>query len=791
MRFLLYLAHRIETLPVILIAAARSGEPGSAARLVRELATEKNIRLLRPEPLSAQAVTDIVAEALGEPSPEFAAACLTASAGSPFLLQELLRAAAADGIEPYARGASAVERLVPPSVSHAILLRLGRLKPAARELAGAVAVLGPGAEITYAAELAELEPRVAAEAFDALVATELFVDTRPLDFVHPLVRSAVYSDLPPSERSLLHSRAALIMRRAGAAPDRLAVHLLALPPAGDPEVVEALVKAARAAGARGSAETAIAYLRRALEEPPPDEARTAVLLELGSTESRVGDPRAVEHLRAAQASAPDDDALIAATLALGLTLFFGGRMGDAFAALQPVIDELAEKNHPGVMMLEGRLLAGAILNHLGAPIVEARIEAARERANAAECPPPYTIICVLSEWDAARGEQPAQTIAARAERAIVERSPDDPTVNVPGDFHAYVALIHCERYELALRLIGERIDEGRRLGSLPLLTAMSTFAACAALRQGDLVAAEEHARTAVDTDALHTLPLLTPFAAAMLAGTLIERDELDEADAALLAGTPEPGLEPLITYPRLLGIRGRLRLAQGRFEEALESSLACGAELDRHRQPGPALHPWRSDAALALHALGRSEEAAAMANDELERARKFAAPRATGIALRTLGLVEDGDERVDRLVEAVRVLEHSEARLEHAYALYELGAAHRRANRRAEARDPLREALDLAVRADALGLRHRAEEELRATGARPRRLMLSGLDSLTASERRVARLAAEGRTNREIAQSLFVTARTIEGHLTAIYRKLEVTSRDELPAALVTGSNPP
>ena len=191
LRFLLYLAHRIETLPVILIVAARTGEPGSAAKLVRELVTKKDVRLLRPEPLSAQAVLEVVTERLGEPSSEFAAACLTTSAGSPFLLQELLRAAAADGIEPDARGALEVERLIPASVSHAILLRLGRLQPAARELAGAVAVLGPGAELTHAGELAELGAEVAADALDELVATELFADRRPLDFVHPLVRSAV------------------------------------------------------------------------------------------------------------------------------------------------------------------------------------------------------------------------------------------------------------------------------------------------------------------------------------------------------------------------------------------------------------------------------------------------------------------------------------------------------------------------------------------------------------------------------------------------------------------------
>ena len=158
---------------------------------------------------------------------------------------------------------------------------------------------------------------------------------------------------------------------------------------------------------------------------------------------------------------------------------------------------------------------------------------------------------------------------------------------------------------------------------------------------------------------------LRPFAAATLAGTLIERDELDEADAALQSRTPEPGSEPpTVSWLRLLGIRGRLRLAQGRFEEALESSLSCGARLARFRQPGPATYPWRSEAALALHALGRSDEAAKLAREELERARVFGAPRATGIALRTLGLVEGGKDELENLADAVRFLEDSEGQLD-------------------------------------------------------------------------------------------------------------------------------
>jgi DNA-binding CsgD family transcriptional regulator len=96
----------------------------------------------------------------------------------------------------------------------------------------------------------------------------------------------------------------------------------------------------------------------------------------------------------------------------------------------------------------------------------------------------------------------------------------------------------------------------------------------------------------------------------------------------------------------------------------------------------------------------------------------------------------------------------------------------------------LRQAVDVAHRIGAEPLAIRAETELRATGARPRRVMLTGLEALTASERRIAELAADGLTNGQIAQTLFVTARTVEGHLTNVFLKLDVKARTELPAAL-------
>ena len=195
----------------------------------------------------------------------------------------------------------------------------------------------------------------------------------------------------------------------------------------------------------------------------------------------------------------------------------------------------------------------------------------------------------------------------------------------------------------------------------------------------------------------------------------------------------------------------------------------------------PSPGAWRSGAALALHALGREREARDAVAEEVALATRLAAPRALGIALRRAGLVE-GDTA--RLEAAVVVLERSQAPLELAWALADLGAALRRAGRRAEAREPLRRALDLAHRCGADAAVAQAQTELLATGARPRRASLSGPAALTASERRVAEMAAEGMSNRDIAQALFVTQRTVETHLTHAFQKLRIDSRGALGAAL-------
>jgi DNA-binding CsgD family transcriptional regulator len=230
--------------------------------------------------------------------------------------------------------------------------------------------------------------------------------------------------------------------------------------------------------------------------------------------------------------------------------------------------------------------------------------------------------------------------------------------------------------------------------------------------------------------------------------------------------------------PFFLDSRGRLGCFLGRFQEGLRDFLSCRDALDaRGGRDSPGVVPWRSNAAVAYARLGDAEQARALASEDLRLARACGAPRAIGIALRALGLAEGS---ADHLRAAVSVLERSEARLELARALIDLGAALRRTRQRERSREPLRRGLDLAHRCGAHALADRAHAELLAAGARPRRRVLSGLDALTASERRVAELAGQGLSNRQIAQSLFISMKTVAVHLTHTYQKLGVAGRADL-----------
>ena len=263
------------------------------------------------------------------------------------------------------------------------------------------------------------------------------------------------------------------------------------------------------------------------------------------------------------------------------------------------------------------------------------------------------------------------------------------------------------------------------------------------------------------------------------------------AESALDDSVFRTEIPPGMPTNALLAARGMLRLAQGRPSEGFDDLLEFGRRDEAWGGTHPNALRWRSWAALAADAMGDDTEARRLAGDDLRRARRWGAASGVGIALRATALVTGGDGMIDGLADAVAVLETSPARLEHARALVDLGAALRRANRRADARRALDTAINLAARCGARALAGRARAELGAAGGRSSDPFGIPVEQLTASELRVAELAAQGHSNPAIAQALYVTRKTVETHLGRVYLKLGISGRSELAAALAGPVEPP
>jgi DNA-binding CsgD family transcriptional regulator len=265
---------------------------------------------------------------------------------------------------------------------------------------------------------------------------------------------------------------------------------------------------------------------------------------------------------------------------------------------------------------------------------------------------------------------------------------------------------------------------------------------------------------------------------------LIEQGRIAGAQTALAGwdiplGLDQPGMTNWLSLAR-----GRLALATGRWDAARDSFLSVGEWMTEWGERNPGLVAWRTGAALAFARLGDAQRARELCDEAISLGRELGQARTLGVGLRCAATVGGGADAVELLAEAVPALERASARLDQARALIDLGAALRRDNHRRDARQPLREGVELAERCGATALARRGHMELIASGARPRRTALSGADSLTPSEGRVARLAAEGLTTPEIAQRLFVTVNTVESHLRRTYLKLGIHAREELANVL-------
>jgi DNA-binding CsgD family transcriptional regulator/tetratricopeptide (TPR) repeat protein len=783
LRWLAYLLPRMEGLSLVIVVGLRPREPGEDAGLVGRIVSDPLTEMIRPAPLSPDGAARLVRATLSADADDaFCAACHQETGGNPQLLRELVHEVAAEGLAPTEVNVTRLRELEARAGSRPVSARLSRLPPEATRLAQAVAILGDDADPRHAAALAELDERTASEAAKALARVDVLRPRPPFGFVHPLMRAAVYETLAPVHRDRGHARAARLLATAGADPERVAAHLLLVPPAADPEVVATLREAARRAGARGASESAVDYLRRALAEPPPAAEHPDLLLEVGSAETLVSGEAAVEHLQEAHALIDDPIRRAETALQLGRQLFLLLRGEEADAVFTRALDELCGADAELERLLEG----GLINNALNVPSAYGkaleRLERVRGRP-ADETMGEKLLLSLLAYHDA-RADVPAAVAVPLARRALADGTLVSEEI-LGAAFVPPCAVLALADLDEVLEIYEDALAEAHRRGSTFAFAFAFAFRAQTFVWRGDLTEAEAECREAfAASEAWGTTARFSLLLAAFLADALMEQGKLDDGAAALARGGFGASLPESARPLFFLDSRARLRLLRGDLAGGLEEMLEAGRRFEGLGGRNPAFLAWRSQAALALLQLGKRDEARPLAAEELELARVWGAPRALGAALRVAGLVEGGEQGLALLEGAVEVLADSPAKLEHAKARAELGAALRRANRRSEAREQLRHAVELATICGAVPLAARAETELLATGARPRRIALSGVDSLTPSERRVAQMAAEGHTNREVAQALFVSQKTVEVHLSSVYRKLEIRSRSQLPAAL-------
>lgn len=787
LHWLAYLARRIEGVPIAIVLGLRSSDAATDPDGIAALRTEKTVRGVVPSPLSIDGVATMVGRRFSQrPDPEFLAACHEVTAGNPFLVSELLQTVESEEIPVTRVSADHIRRLAPEAIAHAAVTRLSRLPGDARAVAVATAILEPHAEVRYVTGLTGLSQGTVARAIDALIEANILAPVRPLTFAHPIMQTAVLAELPPAQTAETHKRAARLLSDGHAGPELAATHLGQSEHSGDQWAVEVLIAAGAQAQARGAPQTAVVHLRRGLAEPPDPPQRAAVLLPLGLAEFATQRPAAIDHLREASQIGPTPAIRATAALALAQVLVAVGEASAACQLLETAREDAASDRELGLAI--DAYLISAQINGRVPPVLDERLSRlARELPGSTVAE--RMLLAHIANALQLRN-RPLHELLPIVERVLKDGALD---LDQPDLFSAGLpatVLMAADELDASDRLVATLLEHARERALLPSFVYASLVRAEIALRAGNLALAQTSVDDAQAASHEHSLDYFMLLATSIEVRLAIESNALAHARARLGKFPIPPQLAGAAITAYLEHARGALALARRDFREASLAFAAAGRVLETCGITNPAIVPWQVGAALAQAGLGNAYEAGRLATDALRLARACECPTPIGNALRGLAVV-DPARRLGALREAVTVLRESPARLQRAYALAELGAALRRAGERSVGRENLLEALELARRCGSLRLERFAREELAALGTRPRRAERSGHDALTASENRVARMAAEGMSNAEIAQALFVTSKTVETHLSRTYAKLRISSRRALPSALDSGDSSP
>jgi DNA-binding CsgD family transcriptional regulator/tetratricopeptide (TPR) repeat protein len=776
-----YLGRRLEGLPVLLVIASRPREPGFDRSILDTLGREPAAREVVPRALSEAATAQVVRSRLpAAATDEFCLACQAVTGGNPLLTAELAAALAAEGVTGQTEDVAKVAEIGPEAVAAAVRLRLARLSDRARSLVEAASVLGDGAPLEDAAALAGLEFRAAAAAATALAEADLLRAEETVAFVHPVVRAAVYAGLGPFGRRDAHVRAARLLAGAGRPAERVAAQVLRCPPAADPDAVAVLRAAARRSMADGAAALAVEYLQRALDEPPQTGQRAKVLAGLGRAEQLLNPSQAAGHLQEALELTDDPGRRVRIARRLGGALSWAGRPAKAHTVFEQALAD-PSLDAAQVRGLDADLVAVGLFEPQLVPTARQRLRRFDPGAPLADLD--GRILLAYAAYDQARTGASKDTAVEWALRLLGDQA--ILTGTGQGAFTVVGGvLVAADRLDEADRLAEDVTRAGEESGSVLLACGAAWLQANVLHRRGALADAEACYSSAVDTAAARGFTTVTNWAGSEYAIMLADRGDGPAASQVLhRLGLDGPLPDTVHLYEARLAA-GIAKVACGQTWEGMDQIRAVGGRWEAIGARNPDLAPWRAHLAQALLLAGQREEARVLADEHAALARDWGAQRPLARALRVQGLTTGGQDGTALLHESVEVARDSPGRLELALSLVELGAAERRANRRTAARVPLEEGLSLAHQCGARSLQERALAELLAAGARPRRPPASGRDTLTPSELRIAGLAGGGQSNRQIAQRLFITQKTVETHLAHAFRKLHIDSRAQIPAAL-------
>jgi DNA-binding NarL/FixJ family response regulator len=766
MRCLAYVRHRVAYLPVMVVLTSVIGYKPNGDVSLLEIAgcTPASIRL---NGLGTAAVGRL----LGTGSDELADVCREVTGGNPYLISGL-RTRLVPGADPAKLGSAAVGQVLCSRVQEI---------PAAPELLRAVAILGADADFDLLPRLAGVDPLAALNAVDALVRLRVLTNSHLPEYSQVFVRNSVLAEIPVATRAAGHARAARLLADDGAPDARVAAHLLEATAMRIPWGVDVLRWTARSAVFGGEEALAARYLRRALEERLNPAKRLAVILQLAHAEYRCDPATPLPRVREAVEEVGDRQKVAYITTAMVLALCGGQDIELAVAMASQVSARLDVGGSDTAWPLLCMTYLAEAGTSLGPPPDFRDFE--RQWAPLTDPASERTRSALLA-LDAVRAGKSAEE-AVRHFADVLSDDGSDLLFEQPYFFTLAAAVLADEpvRMDHLCRLLDlerDPWDAHLNRGTMATLARGITLQTC-----GDLARACAHyeflLRQFDERDVINVCPIGL-LCASRLIECYVDLGRL-EAASALLEKIDFPGTEALFPHNYLLYARGRLRVAAGDTRLGLDDLLACGRRLQNHGLRFPGFAPWRAAAARAALTLGRTEQAARLAEDDLEAAERWGSPRLLGIAQTTMGLVREDDEAERLLQRAIETLNGSPARLHRAGAMTELGILQARRGRSAKAVSTLRQAIELSTLCEAAPLTRRASEELRTT--------LSGSSSfrdnehgLTPQEARIATIAAQGLTNREIAEALHLTRRTVELHLSGAYRKLGITGRTELNAAL-------